>query len=66
MNNMVDFETKSISVIEIDTAKAKKYIKEHTNQPIGDIPLWVLVSMGAWALTLEEMKEVLDKEDSNG
>ena len=63
---MVDFETKSISAIEIDTAKAKKYIKEHTNQPIGDIPLWVLVSMGAWALTLEEMKEVLDKEDSNG
>lgn len=60
---MADFETKSISAIEVDTAKAKKYIKEHTNQSIGDVPLWVLVSMGVWALTLEEMKDVLDEEE---
>ena len=63
MNNIVNFETKGVSIIDVDTAEAKKYIKEHTNQSIGDIPLWVLVSMGAWALALEEIKEKLDEDE---
>ena len=32
--------------IEFDTAKARKYIRENRETKVGDVPLWVLLSLG--------------------
>lgn len=32
--------------IDFDTAKARKYIRENKETKVGDVPLWVLLSLG--------------------
>lgn len=46
--------------IEFDTAKARKYIRENTAIKIGDVPLWVLLSLGAG----EALKAAAEKKET--
>lgn len=32
--------------IDFDTAKARQYIRENKETKVGDVPLWVLLSLG--------------------
>lgn len=46
--------------IEFDTAKARKYIRENTETKIGDVPLWVLLSLGIG----EALKAAAEKRET--
>lgn len=48
--------------IEFDTAKARKYIRENTETKIGDVPLWVLLSLGVG----EALKAAAEKRKTEG
>lgn len=48
--------------IEFDTAKARKYIRENTGTKIGDVPLWVLLSLGVG----EALKAAAEKRETEG
>lgn len=48
--------------IEFDTAKARKYIQENTETKIGDVPLWVLLSLGVG----EALKAAAEKRETEG
>lgn len=48
--------------IEFDTAKARKYIRENTETKIGDVPLWVLLSLGIG----EALKAAAEKREEEG
>lgn len=48
--------------IEFDTAKARKYIRENTETKIGDVPLWVLLSLGIG----EALKATAEKRETEG
>lgn len=48
--------------IEFDTAKARKYIRENTKTKIGDVPLWVLLSLGVG----EALKAAAEKKETEG
>lgn len=48
--------------IEFDTAKARKYIRENTETKIGDVPLWVLLSLGIG----EALKAAAEKRETEG
>ena len=49
--------------IEFDTAKARKYIRENKETKVGDVPLWVLLSLGVGEAlkAAAETKETEDK-----
>lgn len=49
------FEFAGSATIEVNTKKAKQYIKENLKTPVGDVPLWVLISLGI--AYLSEAKE---------
>lgn len=46
--------------IEFDTAKARKYIRENRETKIGDVPLWVLLSLGVG----EALKAAAEKKET--
>lgn len=48
--------------IEFDTAKARKYIRENKETKIGDVPLWVLLSLGVG----EALKAAAEKRETEG
>lgn len=48
--------------IEFDTAKARKYIRENKETKIGDVPLWVLLSLGIG----EALKAAAEKRETEG
>lgn len=48
--------------IEFNTAKARKYIRENTETKIGDVPLWVLLSLGIG----EALKAAAEKRETEG
>lgn len=48
--------------IEFDTAKARKYIRENRETKIGDVPLWVLLSLGVG----EALKAAAEKRETEG
>lgn len=48
--------------IEFDTAKARKYIRENRETKIGDVPLWVLLSLGVG----EALKAAAEKKETEG
>lgn len=48
--------------IEFDTAKARKHIRENTGTKIGDVPLWVLLSLGVG----EALKAAAEKRETEG
>ena len=49
------FEFAGSATIEVNTKKAKQYIKDNLKTPVGDVPLWVLISLGI--AYLNEAKE---------
>lgn len=48
--------------INFDTAKARKYIRENTGTKIGDVPPWVLLSLGVG----EALKAAAEKRETEG
>lgn len=48
--------------IEFDTTKARKYIRENRETKIGDVPLWVLLSLGVG----EALKAAAEKRETEG
>ena len=48
--------------IEFDTAKARKYIRENRETKVGDVPLWVLLSLGVG----EALKAAAEKKETEG
>jgi len=48
--------------IEFDTAKARKYIRENKETKIGDVPLWVLLSLGVG----EALKAAAEMKETEG
>lgn len=48
--------------IDFDTAKARKYIRENTETKIGDVPLWVILSLGVG----EALKAAAEKRETEG
>lgn len=48
--------------IEFDTAKARKYIRENRETKVGDVPLWVLLSLGVG----EALKAAAEKRETEG
>lgn len=48
--------------IEFDTAKAREYIRENKETKIGDVPLWVLLSLGVG----EALKAAAEKKETEG
>lgn len=48
--------------IEFDTAKARKYIRENTKTKVGDVPLWVLLSLGVG----EALKAAAEERETEG
>lgn len=51
------FEFAGSAAIEVDTKKAKQYIKDNKETPIGDVPLWVLISLGIAYLNKAQEEE---------